>query len=642
MQGDEFNGKDDTRFLSEGGPTLSSLAVDLSQQATDITVGTNCVYDDTDPDRWNVQHPACWELDIEANNTDSGYLFYYENAGDGVLLRMTAGPVIEAYVDGSIVASVTVSGVGGTYERLVVSWSMEANPFTTGASDAVRTELRVFNVTDETYFHDVQTHPAITSAEATAIWGASDTTGFDAYTGRMIRLRFSAGRFHPATEVWQDWAITVDQILGPNLASGEDSFSNSSATSSATYVEETDSVLLATVSEDIRWPVAYDITGNDITIACWIYQTDMSVNRRFLLLATAGATGALFMDVFTTGNVRVWWEHDGGGSVDMQRTTGTGYISANTWHHVAARSDGSATAANWSIFVDGVEATSYVTTINGAGTARATGGDWGFGWWLLAAFANSWVGYIADPRAWQRQLSDDEIAHVARDSILGTELQRRLEVPVPTQGSGVGAHDHLTGPVYQSTGAGLLQVDLRMAGHLVSELYVEQVDLDPSFPAARSADDPDGDGFTLLGQYLRHRPIPRAVNRLKVTVHLQCWRTDANAADTVTVRCYSLNRPIEGLANVPDPEVPLVSFYRAISRTTNDGSGTTGGALYEFDLLEVSRDPSGEGTYLCLAFAVTDAGGAGSTTAQRWRVRSWSVEPGVEETAGDLPLGFGG
>lgn len=433
-QGDEPNAKDDTRFYgTDRGSGWSDLAEDVSHQATNLTVGTNCIYQSSASARWDVSAPAAWELDIDANDTDAGYLFTYEDSGNGVRLEMSSGGVIDAYVDGASVAQVTIPDIDAGGDNVIVSWSMEANPLTTGASDAVRSELRVYNVDDSSYAQAVAEHAEVSSATATAIWGASATGGTNAYTGTVNEVRFSAGRFHPASEMYQDFVST---------------------TSAPTLV-----------------------------------------------------------------------------------------------------------------------------------------------------------------------------------------LASRREVPVPTRASGVGAHDQLAGPVYQSVGAGLLQADLRQAGHILSELYVDPPDLSNSYPANRELADPDGDGFTMLGQYLRLRPVPRTCNRLKVRVHLQCWRTDANAPDEVYVRVYTMNRPPTGLVNIPPPQPPWLRFYGEQTRENNDGSGTTGGAYLTFDEIEVVRTPGGGGTWLALAFDVRDAGGVGPTSAQRWRVRSWSVEPGIEEVAGEFPIG---
>ncbi len=81
-------------------------------------------------------------------------------------------------------------------------------------------------------------------------------------------------------------------------------------------------------------------------------------------------------------------------------------------------------------------------------------------------------------------------------------------------------------------------------------------------------------------------------------------------------------------------------FFKSVTRTVNDGSGTTGGDWHTFDLLQIARDEAGDGTWVALAFDITNAGGGG-TNRQRFRIRAWTGEPGIEEVPGGLPLAGG-
>lgn len=427
-QGDEPNAKDDTRFYST---TSAGLEVDLSHQADDILVGTNSYYESGAQARWDV-YPCTIELDLTFNDTDTGYLYTYEVGGQGVRIVLAANGVIDAYVDGSSVAQVTVPDIDAGGDNVIVSWSMEANPRTTGASDALRSELRVFNIDDSSYTQDVATHAQPTSVSSTVVWLARTSGGSAAFTGTANSLRFSFGRFHPAAEARED---LVGLTTAPSL-----------------------------------------------------------------------------------------------------------------------------------------------------------------------------------------------------------DLETRLEVPVPTRASGIGAHDYFAGPVYKFVSAGLGQSDLRQAGYIWAEHFTDDPDQDESFPTNRDLAVPDAAGFTLLGQYMVARPVPKTCNRLKIRVQVQAWRTDANPADDIVIRAYVMNRPPIPAANLPAPHPAWDRRFASVTVNANDGSGTTGGDWYEFDLLEVVRTPGGGGTIVGLAFDVQDAGGAGPTSAQRWKVRAWTGEPGLEEVDGGLPL----
>lgn len=432
-QGDVANAKDDTRFYGEdGGSGLSDLATDLSHQADDVSVGTNSIYESGAQSRWNVTGTACWELDVDMDNADTGYLYSYETAGSGVRLELASGGVVSARVDSTEITNITVPDLGPLDDRVVISWSVEPNPLTTGASDALRSELRAWNVDHSSYVQSVVTHAAPTSISTTAIWLARTTGGSAAFSGSTTRVRFSAGRFHPASEAREDLVATT---TAPSLT-----------------------------------------------------------------------------------------------------------------------------------------------------------------------------------------------------------LETRKEVPVPTRASGIAAHDYFAGPIYMAVGAGLDQQDLRQAGFVLNEQSRDAPDLDETFTTTRSISVPDAAGYTMLGQYLAYRPIPKTCNRLKVRVHVQAWRDGgAGDDDNIVIRIYSMNRPPDGLANA-NLEPAWDRRFQAITVNADHGSGTTGGAWFTFSLLRVVRADNGFGTWLGLAFDVQDAGGAGSTADQRWRVRAWTVEPGLELVDGDLPL----
>lgn len=233
-------------------------------------------------------------------------------------------------------------------------------------------------------------------------------------------------------------------------------------------------------------------------------------------------------------------------------------------------------------------------------------------------------------------------AEVREDLIATTSaptlaFQPRREIPVPTKASGAGDDGMFVGPVLMAASAGLRQLDIRQAGAVLSELYRDASTLNESPAAIRSLADPDGSAFTFYGQFLHHRPIPRTCNRLLVRVHIQSWRTDMASPDTVNIRCYSMRRPPgPGPANkLPEP---WTRFYVEEAVTAEHGSGTTGGVWVTFDPLMIARDRSQQGSWFCLAFSVTEDLGM-DTSAQAWRIRAWTIEPGVIDSAGEIPLG---
>jgi hypothetical protein len=230
---------------------------------------------------------------------------------------------------------------------------------------------------------------------------------------------------------------------------------------------------------------------------------------------------------------------------------------------------------------------------------------------------------------------EDFVANTAAPTLA---FETRREVPVPTRASGAGDDGMFVGPIAMAVSAGLRQQDIRQASPQVQECYRDTPDQDDSPPAVRELAVPDAATWWFIGSYLERRSVPRTCNRLHVRVHIQAWRVDASPPDNVRLRLYTMNRPPgDGLVNAPGVQ-PWIRFFEELVVNADDGSGTTGGAWYTFDPARIARTHDQEGTWLALAFQVEDDGGGGLAD-QRWRVRAWTVEPGVIDSAGEIPLG---
>ena len=198
----------------------------------------------------------------------------------------------------------------------------------------------------------------------------------------------------------------------------------------------------------------------------------------------------------------------------------------------------------------------------------------------------------------------------------------------------MGDHDFFTGPIYMAEASALEQSDLRQAGYIWNEEYRDIPTQDEVFTANRAL---VVAGFTMLGQHLLYRPVPLTCNRLAVRVQVQAFR-GAGDDDDIVIRCYTMNRPPVAPVNQVGPPA-WQRFFASVTVNANDGSGNTGGDWYDFPLVKIMRTENSEGTWLALAFDVQDAGGAGSTADQDWRVRAWTGEPGLRLVDGGLPLG---
>ena len=92
-----------------------------------------------------------------------------------------------------------------------------------------------------------------------------------------------------------------------------------------------------------------------------------------------------------------------------ERISNTSTVSNGTWYHVLVTYDGSKTAANQSIYLDGSEV-SYSTTTDGVGTQETIEGSWQVG----GNSGNSnFDGIFHDIGFWDRVLDASEIAMLA-------------------------------------------------------------------------------------------------------------------------------------------------------------------------------------------------------------------------------------
>ena len=204
VQGVEANGKDDTLFYGESATSVwATLKVDLSQTGTDWEDDTSWIYVDS-PGPGNIQHPLAVEVSTELDNTTSGWLFSHDSSGGtkwGV--RVNAG-VLEYYQDDTLIESLALPGVDASADGYVVAFSSETNPYTTGAADLYRCELRAYNSTDTTYDQIVFTAAARTLGAGATVFMAESTDGTGTVGENAYALRLGQGRFHSSDETVED------------------------------------------------------------------------------------------------------------------------------------------------------------------------------------------------------------------------------------------------------------------------------------------------------------------------------------------------------------------------------------------------------------------------------------------------------
>jgi len=215
--------------------------------------------------------------------------------------------------------------------------------------------------------------------------------------------------------------------------------------------------------------------------------------------------------------------------------------------------------------------------------------------------------------------------------------EERAEVLVPPVSTTIGDDVQYAGPVSLTAFAAAEANDLRLAGPLLNTVFRTR---DTHFggvsgDSAVTIENPDNAGSYLFLQWCSEPiPVPPKCNRVQVYAFVQQWRTTGDA-DRVIWSALSMGAP------GPDSEPPTspdgFTYRRAmITRVADDGSGADDGAWIQFDTMQAVRDAD-SCTYICIAVEVTDNGGSGATTDQRYTLKALVVEPIFDPSSTTIP-----
>lgn len=196
----------------------ADLVDDISGEATDLTQGTTSGYE-TNSTRANLTERRTVDFHgDQIDNTEAGYMFKWDRGGgDYSAMRFNSGTIDVTVDGGSNWEQWTPTDLNGADEWLVV-WAMEPNPDTTGASDARRSEIHAFNLSQGDYDVFTWTHEAESgTGTGTLIFGASNTSDSDTIAGDVLDIRLSSG-FHSSAESYETW---VAQSTAPTLTGKE-------------------------------------------------------------------------------------------------------------------------------------------------------------------------------------------------------------------------------------------------------------------------------------------------------------------------------------------------------------------------------------------------------------------------------------
>jgi len=154
--------------------------------------------------------------------------------------------------------------------------------------------------------------------------------------------------------------------------------------------------------------IGNDSSINDlkpVTVATWVYGKSAGENNQGCILTSR--SGSQFRVNDANGGIFYQRKYS---LQNIKRVTNNGALSVNAWLHIVATWDGSSSASNIHIYVNGEEKT-YQTTTNGvgsyssdSGTEKRIGND-------LSAI-KTWDGYIDSLTLYSRVLNANEIKRI--------------------------------------------------------------------------------------------------------------------------------------------------------------------------------------------------------------------------------------
>ncbi len=174
--------------------------------------------------------------------------------------------------------------------------------------------------------------------------------------------------------------------------------------------------------------------GGGQTISCFVKFTntgggDGSYDGRMVSKSDpgSGATGGWdFFFNLSAGKTDIIFQHKGTGTTLIRETENSVGLSVNTLYHLAVTWDGSTTAANIHIYINGVEAT-YATTTNATGSL---GDDSTNSLFIgnVAGATRGLFGTISEVALWNTALSAGNIAILANGGNLRGAVGKPLTI----------------------------------------------------------------------------------------------------------------------------------------------------------------------------------------------------------------------
>jgi hypothetical protein len=209
VQGSVANAKDDTVFYGVAAtPTVAELATDLSQLGENATVVSGHL--EATGSKWQAEDYRAIEFVVDVGTSSSGFLFGHGTTVTELHNLEIDSSTLTPTIGNTAQPTLTIPGLTATPEECVINWSTEPNPLTTGASDAQRSELSVYNAATGEFATSQWTHAAISTESATMYVLTDRAAGVD-YSDDCHAFRFSSGRFHTFAETREDFVTLTTE-----------------------------------------------------------------------------------------------------------------------------------------------------------------------------------------------------------------------------------------------------------------------------------------------------------------------------------------------------------------------------------------------------------------------------------------------
>lgn len=216
----------DTRYLA-----TSPITTDLSQRVTNLTVSSAAGYEDPSARTAldGTGRGRSIEVTIEVTDSHQGTIACHGRdlaADPNYVLRLKSGGLIFECA-GDEIFNVPPPNLGVSARVYHVSVSTEPNPATTGAPDALRSEITIYDVTGDEVAYATATHEVYTigATGAFSVGGQWDGASMlDAFDGSLDAVRVSA-RFHTRSELREHFVAAtaapdpdgIEAVEGPLL-----------------------------------------------------------------------------------------------------------------------------------------------------------------------------------------------------------------------------------------------------------------------------------------------------------------------------------------------------------------------------------------------------------------------------------------